>query len=216
MTSTRGLALLVTVVAAGTLVNASSGPAERTATVSGARLKTISSRVGAKSASLIIEATDPVAYITTRPDPLTVVVDLRNVVADGVANSVSADAASPITAVSLEPTDTATNTSRVRVQLAQPVAHRVRSDRNTIVIDFDKPSSKVGPYVLPPARTAQGDAAQRTGDPMQALGLQNAPTTANAPLVASAAAAVALLAPAPSTAAQAIPAGVQSGLPPQP
>src|SRR4051812_39244189 len=125
MTSTRGLALLVAVVTTGALVNASSGPAERTATVSGARIKTISSRVSAKGAALVIESTDPVAYITTRPDPLTVVVDLRNVVADGAANSFAADAKSPIAAVDLEPQDAGSTTSRVRITLAQPVAHRV-------------------------------------------------------------------------------------------
>ena len=131
MIRTRGLALLVTVAAAGALVNASSGPAERAATVSGARLKTISARVNGKGTSLVIEATDPVAYVATRPDPLTVVVDLRNVVADGVANSVAADAKSPISLVAIDPPEPGSATSRVRVTLAQPVAHRVRSDRNT-------------------------------------------------------------------------------------
>src|SRR5262249_46968254 len=214
MTRTRGLALLVTVAAASAFGHAWSGPAERTATVSGARLKTISSRVGAKSASLIIEATDPVAYIATRPDPLTVVVDLRNVVADGVANSVIADATSPIAAVAIEPTDTPTSTSRVRVQLAQPVAHRVRSGRNTTVVGFGKPSGKTMPYVLPPVRQGGSPSAQnapaqpiRNIDPVEALGLQK-PT-----VVPTAAAAAALLAPAraasvepaPSAASQAIP-----------
>src|SRR5262249_35796099 len=137
MTRTRGLTLLVALAAAGAIVNASSGPAEHAPTVSGARLKTISTRVDAKGAALVIEASDPVAYIATRPDPLTVVVDLRNVVADGVANAVAADAKSPITAVSIEPPDQA-STSRVRVSLSQPVAHRVHSDRTTIVVEFDK------------------------------------------------------------------------------
>ena len=31
------------------------------------------------------EATEPVAYVATRPDPLTVLVDLRNVTTAGVA-----------------------------------------------------------------------------------------------------------------------------------
>ena len=48
------------------------------------RLKTISARVSAKGASLVIEATEPVAYVATRPDPLTVLLDFRNVGADGV------------------------------------------------------------------------------------------------------------------------------------
>src|SRR3954469_20573794 len=101
MTRTRGLTLLVAVATAGAIVNASSGPAERAATVSGARLKTISTRVDAKGAALVIEASDPVAYVATRPDPLTVVLDLRNVNADGVTNGVAVDGRSPITSVSI-------------------------------------------------------------------------------------------------------------------
>jgi type IV pilus assembly protein PilQ len=154
------LALLVT-MAAGALVSAA-GPAERTTAPSGVRLKAISSRVNGKGASLVIEATDPVPYVATRPDPLTVVVDFRNVVAEGVANSVAPSAKSPIASVDVEPVDGDTGTSRIRIALVQPVGHHVRAERNTIVIDFDKPSPKAAPFVLPPARVA---------DPVEALGL---------------------------------------------
>src|SRR5262245_38849180 len=164
MTRIRGLALLVT-MAAGALVSAA-GPAERTTATSGVRLKAISSRVNANGASLVIEATDPVPYVATRPDPLTVVVDFRNVAAEGVANSVLPSAKSPIVSVAVEPSDTADAvSSRVRIALAQPVGHRVRSDRNTIVIDFDKPS-KLAQAAVPSARTV---------DPLEALGLGGAP-----------------------------------------
>src|SRR5262244_1224384 len=169
MTRTRGLALLVTVAAAGAFVHASSGPAERTATVSGARLKTISSRVGAKSASLVIEATDPVAYIATRPDPLTVVVDMRNVVADGVSNAVAANARSPIQQVVVEPGEAADAPAwRIRVALREPVAYHVRSERNTIVLDFDRPTGDARPAVRPVA-------SRPAIDPVQALGLGGEP-----------------------------------------
>jgi len=154
------LALLVT-MAAGALVSAA-GPAERATASTGARLKTISSRVNGKGASLVIEATDPVPYVATRPDPLTVVVDFRNVAAEGVANSVAPSAKSPIASVEIEPVAGDAGTSRLRVALVQPVGHHVRSERNTIVIDFDKPSPKEPPFVLPPARVA---------DPVEALGL---------------------------------------------
>src|SRR5439155_12680640 len=84
MTATRGLALVLTVAAAGAWVNASA-PADGPAAIGSARLKTISSRISANGASLVIEASDPVGYVATYPDPLTVVLDFRNVVADGVA-----------------------------------------------------------------------------------------------------------------------------------
>ena len=59
MTVTRGFALLLTVAAAGALVNASApGGASL-----GGRIKTISARANGKGASLVIEATEPVAYV---------------------------------------------------------------------------------------------------------------------------------------------------------
>jgi type IV pilus assembly protein PilQ len=54
--------------------------------------------------------------------------------------------------------------SRVRIALAQPVTHRVRSDRNTVVIDFERSAGKV-PYVLPPSTAS----TRSTPDAMQAL-----------------------------------------------
>ena len=162
---TRGAALSLTVIATAALAGLSgmSGRAAGTV-VSGARLKSISSHITAKGASLVIETSEPVGYVATRPDPLTVLVDFRNVVADGVASSVPENAKSPIGTVNVEPTDSlGAPTSRVRIVLTQPVGHHVRADRNTIVIDFDKPG-KGAPYVLPPERPA-------ALDPIAALGL---------------------------------------------
>jgi type IV pilus assembly protein PilQ len=169
MTVTRGLALIFAVAAAGALVSASGPTPAPTTAVS---LKAISARVNAKGASLVIEASEPVAYTSTRPDPLTVLLDFRNVGAAEVANSVVADAKSPIASVSIEAAQSlGSPASRVRITLAQPVAHRVRSDRNTVVIDFDKPSARTAPYVLPPAAGKGGGAA-----PDAMLALQNTPT----------------------------------------
>src|SRR5579862_3707235 len=212
MTVTRGLALLLTVAAAGAFVNAST--ADGPAAVSGARLKTISSRVSSKGASLVIEASDPVGYVATYPDPLTVVLDFRNVVADGVANSFVGSAKNPIVSVTVEPTDlVGAPASRVRVALTEPVGHRVRAERNTVVVDFDA-ASKVAAYVLPPGKNGstpdamsaiafRGAAAPgvdidprtaRVPDPIATLGLDKTPAVA-VPQAAAARAAAA--APAP-------------------
>ena len=100
----------------------------------GVRLKSITSRVHAKGASLVIEATEPVPYVATRPDALTLLLDLRNVVSDGLANN-AARAGGPIAGVALEATDSmGAPSSRVRVSLTQAVAYQVRSERNTIVV----------------------------------------------------------------------------------
>ena len=90
------------------------------------QLKAISSRLSRQGASLIIEATEPAAYVATQPDPLTVYVDFRNVGAEGVANRFAASAKSPIVGVAIEAVESlGAPVSRVRITLAQPVAHRV-------------------------------------------------------------------------------------------
>jgi type IV pilus assembly protein PilQ len=173
MTVTRCLALCTTVAAAGALLHASDRPLSPNPTVPSVRLTTISAKVNGKGASLVIEASEPVSYVASRPDPLTLLLDFRNVGAEGVANSVAANAKSPIASVAIEAAESlGAPASRVRIALAQPVTHRVRSDRNTVVIDFERSSSKV-PYVLPPAAAATGS----TPDAMQALSQKESPST---------------------------------------
>ena len=172
MTVNRGLALLLTVAAAGAFVNASPAPP---AMAAAARLKAISAHVSGKGASLVIEASEPVAYTTSRPDPLTLLLDFRNVAANDVANSVAADVKSPIAHVTVEATETlGASASRVRVALSQPVAHHVRSERNTVVVDFDKPSAKAAPYALPPS-SRQTAGGQPSPAPDAMMALQTAP-----------------------------------------
>ena len=214
MTLMRAVALSLVVTTAGTLVNAS-GPAA--APPSSVRLTAISARLNAKGASLVIEASEPVAYTATRPDPLTVLLDFRNVAASDVANSVVASARSPIAGVSIEAAESLGRpASRVRVALAQPVSHRVRSDRNTVVIEFDKDAPDAAPYVLPPPST-KGSApdamlalqAASAVDPIAALGLDKAsapsapaPSAAPAPVAAAYVPPAAPIAVRPAAAAQ--------------
>ena len=164
MTISKRLVVLVPLVMAHALANASSGAPE--AAAAGIQLKTISARNSGKGASLVIEATEPAAYVATRPDPLTIYVDFRNVGTAGVANKVSNDDKSPIAGVAVETGESlGAPVSRVRVTLAEPVGYRVRSERNTVVVDFDKRSGV--PYVLPPV--------SRNRDAMSALDRAEAP-----------------------------------------
>jgi type IV pilus assembly protein PilQ len=198
---TRGLALFLSIVSvalyAGVPARAA-GPAAATSAGSSVRLTTISSRDHAGAASLVIEATEPVAYVATHPDPLTILLDFRNVATQGFANHVQTGARSPIARVALEPAESlGTPVTRLRISLTRPVAHHVRSDRRTVVVDFEKAGDR--PYVLPPvSRTAapQTAALQDTGstgvvglaaastrpgsvDPIVALGLDRAPVVAS-------------------------------------
>jgi|SoiMethySBSTD1v2_1073268.scaffolds.fasta_scaffold82984_3 type IV pilus assembly protein PilQ len=163
MTVTKGLALSLTVVFACVLADLAGSAAETPAATSGVRLKAISSRVNSSGASLVIEATEPVPYVSTRPDPLSVVLDFRNVGTDGLANSIRPSAGSPIQSVSVEPTEIlGARVARVRVGLNEPVDYNVRSDRNTVVIDFTgKLTAKTqAPEAAPAVRSAAPDAMQ--------------------------------------------------------
>jgi hypothetical protein len=102
MTVTKGFVLALALASAGVIVDAAAPPAGALPAV---RLKTISARVDSKSAALVVEATEPVPYVMTRPDPLTVLLDFRNVSFDGVANRVKANAKSPIARVDVESAD---------------------------------------------------------------------------------------------------------------
>ena len=155
MTVTRNVALLGLVALAGGLVGAPGTGVE--AAAANVQLKTISSRVNASGASLTIEATEPVAYVTTRPDPLTVVLDFRNVDAGGLATSLAEGADNPIARVDVESISAEVQVTRVRVALTQPVAHRVRSERSSVVVEFAKPAAQATPYVLPPVSRTSVD-----------------------------------------------------------
>jgi len=169
-TTKKGIVLALAVALGGALADASGPESSAGSSLPPIRLKTISSRSTSKGTSLVIEASEPVPYVATRPDPLTVFVDLRNVATNGLLNSVVASGKSPIAGVTIEPFDPnesiGAGSSRIRVKLAEAVAHRVRAERNTIVIDFDKPSKPAAPFVLPPGGHAI--------DPIGALGLDEA------------------------------------------
>jgi type IV pilus assembly protein PilQ len=158
---------------AGGLAAASSGESGTITTTPSVRLKTITSHATSTGTSLVIEASDPVPYVATRPDPLTVYIDFRNVTADGLASFV-AHGKAPIADVSVEPGDRqAGGSPRVRINLSQPVGYHVRADRNSVVVDFDKapakaaPAAVVVPAIARPATTSQP--APRTGDQLQQL-----------------------------------------------
>jgi type IV pilus assembly protein PilQ len=154
VTIAKGFALLVPVVLGGVLANAS-GPAPG-GEAAVAELKAISARVNGKGASLIIEATEPTAYVASRPDPLTVYVDFHNVGAQAVANRFALDAKSPIAGVAIEAAES-------MVALEPPAF--ARADASALLRGPTEASGVGGP---PP----------RTVDPIAELGLVR---TAQAP-----------------------------------
>ena len=128
-----------------------------------AMLKKIASRVDDRRGVVAIEASDPVAYIASQPDPRTFVVELREVVALGFADDFSADPRHPVEAVRVESTKApdGVNVARVKMSLAQPMRPRVRSARNVIFVEADRLDHA-------PATAATG-AADPVLDPIAAL-----------------------------------------------
>jgi type IV pilus secretin PilQ/predicted competence protein len=187
---TRGLALVLSVAVVG-VVGGRPGTAADTAAAPTAKLKTISERQGRGGPSLVIEASEPVPYMTTRPDPLTVLLDFRNVGAENVANAVGGKRSGLIAGVKVERVESmGVPMARVRIALGEPIAHIVRSDRNTVLVEFDRSARGAVPSVMPPAP------ATGLPDAMQALARAQAPAAApNADPIAT------LLAPTPAPAA---------------
>jgi type IV pilus assembly protein PilQ len=183
---TRRVALILTLAFA-----AAWGIAPRAATVPEARLTAITSHANATRDSLVIQANEPVAYTTTRPDGLTILVEFRNVAGGSVTRVPQPAEDSPIAGVSVEAAESlGVPVSRVRISLSRPVAHHVRSDRNRVIVDLEHGS-------IAPAAAQSSQAGVIAGprietpavDPVAALGLaQGAPAPAANPLVADASA----------------------------
>jgi type IV pilus assembly protein PilQ len=105
--------------------------------------------VTGQGGAVVIEASEPVAYTVSRPDPLTVLVDLRNVSVADAANQV--ERRDPITRVTLEQASAVDGKAlaRVRLQLARPFEAKVRSLRNTIRVELTPSTGASAAPALP-------------------------------------------------------------------
>jgi type IV pilus secretin PilQ/predicted competence protein len=128
-------------IASATVVSAAvAGSILLTAASSSVRLLSVTTQ----GAAVVIEATEPVAYSVSRPDPLTLLVDLRNVAVAEATTRV--DPKGPITAVRLEQATApdGLGVARVRISLARAAEYKVRSSRNAIRVELSGPSTPLG------------------------------------------------------------------------
>jgi type IV pilus secretin PilQ/predicted competence protein len=121
-------------VAGGLVVTAAPAPV---------RLVGVSAQASGRAAAVMIEATEPVAYAVSRPDPLTVLVDLRNVSVEDAENQVARSG--PVSGVSLEQATAIDGKAlaRVRVALTSPANYKVRSARNVIRVELEPTTGPV-------------------------------------------------------------------------
>mgnify|MGYP001572772749 FL=1 len=120
------------------------------------RLVGVSARSDRNGQTVLIEATEPVAYTIKRPDPLTVLVDLRDVAVGAAARRASQLSEGPVRTMSVEELKEPDGGSfaRVRLELAAPTPHRVRSTRNTIRVEFARGSAAPAGAETPAAKTS--------------------------------------------------------------
>jgi type IV pilus assembly protein PilQ len=119
-------------------------------------LRSISSRLDGGMSTVLIESTEPVAYLTSQPDPLTVLVDLRNVTIDSTGARRLSEPQAPVNAVEVAPSQSPDGApmARVRVQLDRAARHRVRSSRNMIFVEVDRSGAPAPALRLVPATAA--------------------------------------------------------------
>ena len=106
-----------------------------------ATLKKIASRVDDRTGVVSIEASDPVPYVASQPEPRTFIVELREVSAARVTDQFVPDARSPIASVAVESGRAAdgADVARVRMTLSEPMRPRVRSTGSVIFVARDVP-----------------------------------------------------------------------------
>ncbi len=133
------LVLVAPMVAALAVTLTAGAPAYKAGTETPA-LRSISSRLDGALSTVLIEASEPVAYLTSQPDPLTVLVDLRNVTMGSLVSDSVANLLEPIGSVRVETANAPDGApvARVRVGLERAAKHRVRSARNMILVEVDR------------------------------------------------------------------------------
>ena len=104
----------------------------------GLRLVDVTTQTTAASQSILITATEPASYTTRQPDPLTVLVTLRNVDAGEAVARLTPDPTGPVSAVDILDAvdDEGEAGAEVRIVLNRAVRYEVRSRQQTIQVRF--------------------------------------------------------------------------------
>ncbi len=88
-----------------------------------ARLTGVATKTEGAATTVVIETTEPVAYVAAQPDPLTLLVDLRNVAPGEVRPYDPSGAVAGVTIETGTSHDGA-GIARVRMKLAKPATRR--------------------------------------------------------------------------------------------
>jgi type IV pilus assembly protein PilQ len=128
-------------------VRATATDTRQEAQLPGPQLVAVSATLGVQTTTITIEASDPVPYVMSQPDPFTVVVDLRNARIDGAANNIKSRFGL-VAGASLERVamSDGTPSARIQLRLTDAVSYNVRSVRNIIVVEIGKLTQASAPH----------------------------------------------------------------------
>jgi type IV pilus assembly protein PilQ len=176
------------------------------------KLTGVTTRTEGPVTTVVIETTEPVGYVTTQPDPLSLVIDLRNV-APGQAKPSASSGAVASVSIEAATADDGTPITRVRLLLSAPLRPQVRSKWNTVTVEF---GGNASPAVQPATATPQVLAAEkpvpavRKAAPAPAPAAPGAPAVRVAPVASTAASPTPVVLPAPAQTAAVSITGVES------
>jgi type IV pilus assembly protein PilQ len=113
----------------------------------GPQLVAVSATLGVHTTTITIEASDPVPYVMSQPDPFSVAVDLRHTRVDGAANNIKSRVGL-VAGASLERATMSDGapSARIRLRLTDAVSYNVRSARNIIVVEIGKLTQASAPH----------------------------------------------------------------------
>ena len=154
--------------------------AERPANV---RLVEVTSELTEASQSVLITATEPASYTTRQPDPLTVLITLRDVAAGDVATSLRLGPDDPVTSVEVrDAVDDGNPVTVVRIGLREPTLYEVRSRRQTIQVRFARlvgsaPTPTPTPVPKDAAPPSLPDGHSRPATALLSVGVEVKPRT---------------------------------------
>jgi len=120
--------------------------------------------IGMDAGAVVIEASEPVTYAVTRPDPFTVLVDLRDVRADNAKNRFRPSDEGVVSAIVIDEMSAVDGSplARVMMQLKQPRQHTATHVKGKIRIAF-LDAVNPGASTVPAATTLNAVTAESAG-----------------------------------------------------
>ena len=123
-----------------------------------ARLTGVATKTEVAGTTVVIETTEPVAYVAAQPDPLTLLVDLRSVSPGDVRPDKASGAVADVAVESVLAED-GTEVARVRLLLARPATPNISSRLNSVFVRFDNAGAEPPASGGPVSTGAQAAAA---------------------------------------------------------